>query len=164
MKFKDLGKIKADVAGMFASTLCLLHCLAAPLFLALQTGLQSAYHGVEFFSTAEAHSHVHGQQELHHHDTASTWLVHWHMLDYAFIVFALIAIYFATRHSQAKRLSTLLWMMGLLFSAALLLEHQIPAFTYVGYFASLMLIILHLLHWQAEKKAQQVCKVQTPPC
>jgi hypothetical protein len=157
MKFKDLAKIKADGAGILASSLCLAHCLAAPLFLVLQTGLQGAYRGVEFFSTAEAaHSHAHD----HLHAPLSeqgALLMHWHWLDYGFVVSALIAIYFATRHSQAKLLAGSLWAAGLLFSTALLLEHQIPAFQYVGYLASLLLIVLHFLHWQAERKAQQVC-------
>ena len=102
--------------GIISSGLCILHCLAFPLFLAASgnsaTWLEHSYHG----------------------------------LDYLFAGLAIVAIYFSTRNLNRPWLQFAMWGSGLLFALMVLLHTYGPVFRIVGLLASLMLVMLHLVN------------------
>ncbi|MEM9888192.1 MAG: MerC domain-containing protein [Bacteroidota bacterium] len=70
--------IKSNVFGALASGLCLIHCLATPLFFMAQA--------------ASHHDHDH-----HHHGAG--W---WSGLDYVFLAVSAIAVFYSARNSSLK--------------------------------------------------------------
>ncbi|MFA0961484.1 MerC domain-containing protein [Roseivirga sp. BDSF3-8] len=109
-------KGRSDIMGIISSGLCIMHCLAFPVFLAA-TGNSAA------------------------------WLEHsFHGLDYLFVILALIAIYFSTRNLDRQWLQYAMWSCGLLFSVMVVLHTYGAAFRVVGLFASLLLVVFHLIN------------------
>lgn len=106
---------KADYVGIAGSVLCLVHCLVTPA-LALGGSL-----------SASAHDHGTGG-----------------LLNYFFILFNGIAVYFATRDHKTPALRIFLWASFALFSGSLLLESHSHAFQFMGYAGSAFLILGHL--------------------
>ncbi|GHB58422.1 MerC domain-containing protein [Persicitalea jodogahamensis] len=66
------------------------------------------------------------------------------LLNYFFILFNGIAVYFATRDHKIPVLRLFLWSAFVLFSCSLLLETHNPAFHLMGYLGSALLILGHV--------------------
>ena len=105
----------ADFVGIAGSVLCLIHCLLTP---ALALG---------------------GSLSVHQHGTGGLL-----DLDYFFILFNGIAVFFATRDHKIPALRLFLWVAFALFSFSILLENQNPTFKLLGYFGSTLLIAGHV--------------------
>ncbi|MCF0052914.1 MerC domain-containing protein [Dyadobacter sp. LJ53] len=107
---------KADYIGILGSVLCIVHCLLMP--------------ALAFGTTMTAH-----------HDHAG--LI---SLDYLFILINGVAVYFATKNHKSVAVRAILWGSLALFSVSLIFEAAHPAFVWLGYIGSALLIIGHLLN------------------
>ncbi|KEO74421.1 MerC domain-containing protein [Anditalea andensis] len=115
-KLKLISQSKSDFIGISASIACIVHCLAAPALVSI---------GYIFNYTI---------------------LGHWHILDYFFIVIAVIAVYFSTRNSPSSRLKYLFWIIVSMFSLSILLHERYEGLEVITLLSSIFLIILHYLH------------------
>lgn len=109
-------KERSDIMGIVSSGLCILHCLAFPMFLAA-TGNSTSWLDHSF-----------------------------HGLDYLFVILALVAIYFSTRNLNRLWLQAAMWASGSLFAVMVLFHTYSAAFRVVGLVASLLLVMLHLIN------------------
>ena len=125
----------SDIIGMVSSFLCLLHCIAMPFVLAFYS----------FQDIGHKHSSHAGHVHAHAHG-AFNW-------DYFFVLLCLLAVWSSARNQHATPLlKGALWGFFAMFSIGILFETYAPFFQYLGYIASLGLI---LSHWQNYR----VCRV-----
>ncbi len=112
-------KLKSNVLGAAASSLCLIHCLATPLLFTIHTG------------------------QLNHHHEHPYW---WGLLDILFIIVSLIAVYWSAINTSKKWMQYALWVSWALLTAIILNEkleimHIAEEFIYLP---SVSLVVLHL--------------------
>jgi hypothetical protein len=70
----------------------------------------------------------------------------WHFLDFIFVGINIFAVFHATKHHSTPAIRVALWSFLVIFSIAILFEDQSPAFVYLGYFASLGLVLSHVVN------------------
>jgi len=121
MQNKTLYK-HADLMGIISAGLCLIHCIAVPVFLLTTT-----------FS-AGFHTHA------------------WQWLDYFFIVLAGIAVYFSSKKSSSVYIRAGMWTNVVIFGAALLAHEIAGYAQYISIAASVGLLVLHFLNQRQIKK------------
>ncbi len=107
---------KADYIGILGSVLCIIHCLLMP--------------ALAFGSTFASHHQHAGMLSL----------------DYFFILVNGVAVYYATRNHKSLPVRILLWGALTIFSVSLILEGTHPAFAWLGYAGSALLIVGHLVN------------------
>ncbi|WP_194972481.1 MerC domain-containing protein [Aquiflexum lacus] len=127
---KKLSSQSADILGISASLLCMIHCLAFPVMISL------GY----IFKFSDDHDHVHE---------------HWHWMDYFFVILAIWAVYNAAKNTHSKRIKIALWIGVLFFSIAILLHDLNPFMIVISIVASLALLIIHIINWKYHKN----CKI-----
>ncbi|MEL6718684.1 MAG: MerC domain-containing protein [Bacteroidota bacterium] len=113
---------KSNFFGALTSGLCLIHCLATPLFFMAQ-------------ATATHHDHD------HHHDVG--W---WSSLDYIFLAISVIAVFYSARNSSLKWMPLALYVSWAVLAFIILNEklHLIHLPHEVIYLPTLSLIGLHI--------------------
>jgi hypothetical protein len=126
----DSMRQKADFLGISGSILCIVHCLVTPFLVMAGT-----------FSGAEAIK------------------MGFLSLDYAFILVNIFAVYHATKHHSTLRIRASLWGFLVLFTCAILLEEQHQVFEYLGYAASIGLVVSHIVNL---RYCQQCLKHEHP--
>ena len=90
-----LIKQKSDILGSFASSLCLVHCVATPfLFLAQASAVTCC-------------------------DGPPTW---WKFMDYFFLAISFFAIYWTTRTTTIKWMTPMLWLSWSVLAGIILNE------------------------------------------
>ncbi|MGV3561071.1 MerC domain-containing protein [Larkinella arboricola] len=114
MRVEELNR-KADYIGISGSILCIIHCLITPVLLVSTSLLTNDTVRIGFLS-----------------------------LDYVFIGVNALAVYFATRHFTTPAVKIGLWFFLSVFALAILLEDVSETFEYIGYAASLGLVLTHL--------------------
>ena len=82
------------------------------------------------------------------------WGGHTHTLDYVFVALALVAVFFATRHSHSKKIRVGLWVGIGWFSVSILLHDVSPIALYSSVLASCVLVLLHVLNFRSHHLAQ----------
>jgi uncharacterized membrane protein (UPF0136 family) len=107
---------KADYVGILGSVLCIVHCMLVP--------------ALAFGSSVVTHHEHTGLRSL----------------DFLFIIINGLAVFYATRNHKSLLLGILLWGALTLFAAALIFEGKHPAFTWLGYVGSALLIVGHLVN------------------
>ena len=114
-----LLKQKPDLLGTFASSLCLVHCLATPFVFIAQTCTASCCSG------------------------APTW---WSFIDYLFLVVSFFAIYFSTKATTLEWIKPMLWLSwsALLFIIINEKIELLPLPKTLIYIPSISLMMLHL--------------------
>ncbi|PZE17739.1 MerC domain-containing protein [Putridiphycobacter roseus] len=115
----NIGKMKADTIGIFAGTLCLVHCVATPFI---------------FIAKACASTCC---------SAAPTW---WKWIDYLFIVVSFIAIYYATKNSNKRWIQIALWgawtvLLFTIINEAIVMLVLPESFIY---YPALSIVALHL--------------------
>lgn len=110
----------SDYLGISSATVCLIHCLAAPVLMSM---------GI---SVHEHEGQAHGWGILLSH----SW-------DFLFLGIGLIAVIFSSRHMENNIRKILLWSSFGFLTAAILFEHVGPMFQYLTYISSLALILMH---------------------
>ncbi|MFC0655006.1 MerC domain-containing protein [Mongoliitalea lutea] len=136
---KRLSIPKADFLGMSASVLCMIHCLAVPLFVSLGFIVKN----MDGHAGHHHHDHEHGYFHFH-------W--DWHMLDYLFILLALVAVFQASKQANSRAIKLALWMSVSIFSVAILLHDLHNSMLFVSLGASLALFGTHIVNWKTHKK------------
>ncbi|WP_298485926.1 MerC domain-containing protein [uncultured Maribacter sp.] len=127
-----LIKQRSDILGTFASSLCLMHCVATPfLFMAHASSVT--------FSSGPP-----------------TW---WKFMDYIFLAISFFAIYWTTKTTTIKWIKPMLWLSwGVLL--ALILNEKLELFSLpeaIIYIPSIALVILHLYNRKHCKCSTDTC-------
>lgn len=128
---KRLSAQSADVLGISASLLCMVHCLAFPLFISMGYLFQ------------------HGEEAGYGHS-------HW--VDYLFIGLALWAVFNSSKNTQSKGIKIGLWAAVSVFSIAVLLHELSSWMVFVSVMASMVLVIVHILNWKFHRKCSVTIK------
>lgn len=128
-------KVFADYLGIGSALVCLLHCLAGPLFVGLS-------------------AHAHEQGELHHLLDPS-W-------NYLFLGLGVIAVRHSARRAAQPLVKYSLWISLSLLALSLLLEERLPGIHYAVYLTSAALIAFHVInlrgHFHKPKAAACACE------
>ncbi|OSY89270.1 membrane protein [Tenacibaculum holothuriorum] len=125
--------IKPDVFGAFASTLCLLHCIATPLLFIVQSCSLKGCH------------------------STPTW---WKTIDYIFLVISFFAIYHSTQTTTSKVIKPMLWLSWFLLFFVVINEKLSLIFLpeYAIYIPALALVILHIYNLNyCQCKTEKCC-------
>jgi hypothetical protein len=113
---------QSDKIGIVSSFLCLAHCLSMPVLLSMQPLSE----GLD--------THSHG-----------------HLLEFFFLVFSFVAVYFSTRHISNPLIKYAFYAVLALFTLGFIFEQSLYWVKYLGYLGSLGLIVLHLYNWKSNK-------------
>jgi len=111
--------IKNDLLGVFASTLCLIHCVATPfLFIAKSCSVTCC-------------------------QTSPDW---WKAIDIIFLVVSFFAIFQSTKNSSKEWIKYAMWISWTILLLIIINEHSniVSISQYAIYVPSFSLIVLHL--------------------
>ncbi|SDX82570.1 MerC mercury resistance protein [Lutibacter oricola] len=110
---------KPDSLGAFASTLCLIHCIATPFLFIAQTCSSTCC------------------------ETAPSW---WRLIDYLFLLVSFFAVYKSTQTTTSKIIKPILWISWSTLFFAILSEsiHSIHLIELLKYIAGFSLIVVHI--------------------
>lgn len=110
-----------DFLGASASTLCAIHCVATPFLFVVQTC------SVSGCCTS----------------SAPTW---WSMLDYAFIVISLVAVFFSAKHTAKYWMKPALYLSWIALTFTIVNEKMawLTLSEYWKYVAAFVMVGLHL--------------------
>lgn len=115
---------QADLIGMLAATVCMIHCLITPLFIVAKPLL---------LPIEETHiTHPWG------------W---WKILDYIFLTVGLLAVIFATQVSSPRWLIFGFWTSWFCLALGIHLEEEVVG-KFLLYGGSSILIMHHVLHYR----------------
>jgi hypothetical protein len=109
-----------DYLGITGSGLCLIHCLAMPVLFFIQNSFAKDF--------------------LKGLDLENIYL------DYLFVLLCFCAVVVVTRNSNSRKINVSFWLFFLLFSISVLFEEDIEYLNFLGYGASLGLIITHIIN------------------
>ena len=115
-----------DYLGITGSGLCLIHCLAMPVLFFIQNSFAKDF--------------------LKGMDLENIYL------DYLFVLLCFCAVIVVTRNSNSRKINASFWLFFLLFSISVLFEEDFEYLNFLGYGASLGLIITHIININHIKK------------
>lgn len=115
---------QADLIGMLAAIVCVIHCLVTPLFILAKPSLLT----IEEMSVANPWS----------------W---WKTLDYLFLLIGLLAVLFATQASSPRWLVIGLWISWFCLVIGIYLEELLVG-KFLLYGGALILVIHHAFHYK----------------
>lgn len=72
----------------------------------------------------------------------------WHLLDYFFIFFAGVAVFFSSRKNSLASIKVGLWFSYITFTVCLLLHEVFVWGFYISFIASVVLVFLHVLSFK----------------
>lgn len=133
-RIRRLSFQSADIMGISASILCMIHCLAIPVMISIGF----------IFSPVDSHTHEHDHG---HFD--------WHWVDFIFVAFAILAVANAAKSTQSKSIKIALWVAVSIFSIGVMLHDVFNWMLYISLTASIALVIIHIINWKFHRK----CKV-----
>jgi hypothetical protein len=107
---------QSDKYGIFSAVLCIIHCTILPFALALLTSFESSINGFSY------------------------------LIDTAFIVVSVSAVYFSARHSTSNAIKASLWFSVLIFVTGVVIEHATTYGKVVALGGSLGLIVAHFFN------------------
>ncbi|WNJ19225.1 MerC domain-containing protein [Pontibacter sp. G13] len=120
----------SDYLGIASALLCLVHCLAGPIFLGFSM-----------------HTHSHGTEAHAHTEDLGTWAwvfdPNW---DFLFLAIGFVAVWFSSKHTHQNWMKGVMWGTFACLSMAILLERFEVFFEYLVYAGSAALILVHLLN------------------
>ena len=110
---------KPDTLGAFASSICLIHCIATPFLFIAQTCSTTCC------------------------EATPTW---WKWIDYLFLIVSFFAVYQSTKTSTNKLIQNTLWVSWSILSIAIASETISPLHLphFLKYIAGFLLIVFHL--------------------
>ena len=134
MQIKGLQK-HSDLLGMVSAGLCLIHCIALPVFLlsTISAGLVThEWHwlgGTPLGAVPRRDTPLGGTP-----------------LDYIFIALAVLAVYFSAKRTPSSYIRIGMWLSVIIFGVALL-AHEISEYAqYISIAASMVLMLLHFIN------------------
>lgn len=127
-------KEKPDVWGTFASSLCLIHCIATPLIFIAQSCSVTCC------------------------EATPVW---WKSIDYIFLAVSFFAVFWSTKTTNIKHIKPLMWLSWLTLTTVILNEkfEVLPLPESAIYIPALGLIILHLYNKKYCKCVDDKCCV-----
>lgn len=110
---------KSDILGIFATTLCLAHCVLTPVIF-----------------LAQAHM-------ADHHEASPSW---WGFIDYLFLAISIIAVHYSAKKTSLKWMPFLLYLSWGLLALYIICEkfHLLHLDHALIYIPALALVGLHL--------------------
>lgn len=125
-------KLKSDLLGTFASSLCLVHCIATPFLFMAQASSATFFSG------------------------PPTW---WKSIDYIFLAISFFAIFWSTKTTTLNWIKPLLWISFTVLAAIILNEKLalFPIPEILIYFPAIALVMLHLYNRKHCKCATENC-------
>lgn len=128
---------KSDLFGVLASSLCMVHCLATPLFFVVQACTVSCC------------------------ETGPLW---WRMMDYVFLVVSIAAIYYSAKMTSLDWMPQAMYgswalLVFLIFNEALQLLIIPHVFIYIPAFS---LVFLHLYNRKYCRCEEETCCTVEP--
>ena len=117
-----------DYLGITGSGLCLIHCLAMPVLFFIQNSFAKDF--------------------LKGLDLENVYL------DYLFVLLCFCAVIVVTKNCNSRKINFSFWLFFLLFSISVLFEEDFEYLNFLGYIASLGLIITHIININHIKKCQ----------
>lgn len=126
-----LIKQKSDIVGIYASSLCLVHCVASPFIFIAQTSRSS-----------------------HSHDVPS-W---WGLLDFVFLIISFFSVYRSTQKTSKNWIKPALWV-SLLCLFIIVINEKINMFYIHHKLLYIPIVALIILHFYNRKFCN--CNVNT---
>jgi hypothetical protein len=130
-----LYRSKSDTIGMFASSLCLLHCMLTPVLFIVQA------------------------QTVCHEVSVPFW---WKLLDFVFLIISFFAIYWAAKSTSKQWIKYVLWLTWSVL-CIIIFNEKIQWFLipeYAIYIPSFGLVFLHLYNKKfCQCQKDQCCTV-----
>ncbi|MRH99501.1 MerC family mercury resistance protein [Kriegella sp. EG-1] len=129
-----LVKQKSDILGSFASSLCLVHCIATPFLFIAQAGSATCCDGPPLW---------------------------WKFMDYLFLGISFFAILWSTKTTTLKWIKPVLWLNWSVL-ATIILNEKLELFHLpeaVIYIPAIALVMLHLYNRKHCKCASNKCCV-----
>jgi hypothetical protein len=117
-----------DYLGIAGSGMCLIHCLAMPILFFVQNSF--------------------AKDLLKGMDLENIYL------DYLFVLLCFFAVFSVTKYNDSWKIITSFWIFFTLFSVSILFEEDFENLDFLGYGASLGLIITHFININHCKKCQ----------
>ena len=118
--------MKSDRIGIVSSVVCLVHCASIPVLMSAAT----------------------------HWDTYLHRLLDSEWIHYAFLLVALSAVYFSTRHARLPKLRFLLWIFFGIFGLGIFASENFPVAKALVYLGSIGLVVGHLLNLRFRNQGQ----------
>jgi uncharacterized membrane protein YoaK (UPF0700 family) len=122
-----------DYLGIAGSGMCMIHCLAMPILFFIQNSL--------------------AKDVLKGLDLENVYL------DYLFVLLCFAAVFSVTKHHNSWKISTSFWVFFVLFAISVLFEEDFEHLDFLGYGASIGLIITHIINIKYCKK----CQIENSP-
>ena len=125
---------RTDLMGAAASGLCAIHCTLTPLILAVRPVLE-------------------GSVGEHAHGCGS-----WAALDYVFLTFSLVAVWFSARYTSHASIKWILWIAWVIFAAGLFAEPLgFSHGKWLMYGGSITLVITHIQNYRYCQCDNEMC-------
>jgi len=123
---------KSDLFGIFASSLCMIHCLATPLIFVVQAST------------------------VHCSEIGPFW---WRTLDYLFLVISFAAIYHSVRTTSLNWMPKAMYAGWGILAFLIINEslHLLPIPHMLVYLPAFSLVFLHLYNWDYCRCKTKVC-------
>jgi hypothetical protein len=133
-RLKSAFNSRSDLIGIVSATICLIHCIAVPLFF--------AYYVHDQASTVRAFGPQVELQHAHYHLGS----IGFFKVDYIFLIIGLIAIIFSSKHTANKWIRIGLWVSYFALAGSVLMEETSYFFQVTLYIASVALIGAHVVN------------------
>jgi hypothetical protein len=127
----------ADIMGISASILCMIHCLAFPVLISAG------------FIFSPVDHHIHEYDHLH---------FDWHWIDFLFVAFAIWAVYNAAKSTQSKSIKIALWVAVSIFSMGVMFHDVFHWMLYLSLMGSISLVVIHIINWKFHGKCNVIVK------
>ena len=111
--------LKTDKIGIFASTLCMIHCIATPFLLFAKSCSAACC------------------------ESSPNW---WSSLDFLFLLISFFAVYQSSKNTSKAWIKYAMWISWTFLLVVIMNEKSnlFPLFEYAIYFPSAMLVVLHI--------------------
>jgi hypothetical protein len=134
MDIKAIFNSRSDYIGIVSATICLIHCIAVPLFFAYYMHDQASEFRAFGPQFQIPHTHYH------------LGSIGFFKVDYIFLTIGLIAIIFSSKHTENKWIRACLWVSYLVLAGSVLMEEASLFFQVTLYIASAGLIAAHVVN------------------
>lgn len=130
-RIRKLSFQSADIMGISASIMCMIHCLALPVLISVG------------FILSPVDNHIHEHDHVH---------FNWHWIDFLFVALALWAVYFAVKSTQSKSIKIALWVAVSIFSIGVMFHDVFHWMLYLSLIGSIGLVVIHIINWKFHGK------------
>lgn len=134
MNIKGIFHSQSDYIGIVSATICLIHCIAVPLFF--------AYYAHDQVNEFRAFGPQFQIEHTHYHLGS----IGFFKVDFIFLLIGLVAVIYSSRHTFNKWIRATLWVSYLALVGSVLMEEASIFFQVTLYVASVGLIAAHVVN------------------